>query len=217
MQEGEVSEQKDEQRRWAVTVSYTTEATYYVDAEDEDEAEEKALDECCEECCEGDAEVVRVHQIAGPKPAPPAPLVGTLTLLDGRTLTLPCTEIRGWFRLDGGAGDWWSNGYVAVRASSVEGRVESDGKPHDVSRILPKSAEIGQPVSASTKIALGDKEYVDAIGAPGDLLLVRVDAVYWPLICDPAVGLEPRIVAPDQPVYGVRGGEIVAVAMPVRR
>lgn len=214
MQEGDVSAEQTEQRRWAVTVSYTTEETYYVDAEDEDEAEEKALDECDSY----DADVREVKHIAGPKPAPPAPLVGALTLLDGRTLTLPCTEIRGWFRLDGGAGDWWSNGYVAVRASSVEGRVESDGKPHDVSRILPKSAEIGQPVGASTKIIKDDgKEYFDAIGRPDDLLLVRVDAVFWPLVCDPSVGLEPRISASDQPVYGIRSGEIVSVVMPVRQ
>lgn len=211
-----MSAEQTEQRRWAVTVSYTTEETYYVDAEDEDEAEDKALGKCDSY----DAEVREVKQIAGSKPVPPpppVPLTGVLTMLDGRVLTLPCADDSGWFRLTGGTGDWWSNGHVAVRASAVEGHTKVRDTPVNVERILPQSVEVGQPVGAATKIALGDKQYIDAIGAPGDLLLVRVDAVYWPLVCDPSAGVEPRIVATEQPVYGVRGGEIVAAVMPVRQ
>lgn len=210
-----MSAEQTEQRRWAVTVSYTTEETYYVDAEDEDEAEDKALNECDSY----DAEVLEVKQIAGSKPVPPlppVPLTGVLTLLGGRVLTLPCADKRGWFRLTGDAGDWWSNGHVAVRASAVEGYTKVLDTPVNVERVLPKSAEVGQPAITGRKFSGVGKEYIDAINDAGDLF-VRVDAVYWPLVCDPSSGVEPRIVAPEQPVYGVRGGEIVAVVMPVRQ
>jgi hypothetical protein len=208
-----VNAEQTEQRRWAVTV----EETYYVDAEDEDEAEDKALDECDSY----DAKVREVKQIAGSKPKK----TGTVKLTDGRTLEIPkgcvfagdgANGVDFVFVL-GASGRWWTNGHVVVEALSVEGH-DPDEEPKlkkSIEEIVGGLGDHGLRVESHSEFRKGETgHYVEMRSGE---TTVHIQSVYWPLVYDPAVGLEPRILGNVEPVLGVREGRVVAVVMPVRQ
>jgi hypothetical protein len=211
-----VSAEQTEQRRWAVTVSYTTEETYYVDAEDEDEAEDKALDECGED----NAEVLNCRQIAGsPK------RTRTVKLTDGRTLEIPKGCVLAgdgdngvyFVRVVGAGGRWWTNGHVVVEALEVEGHAPNEHlalrKP--IEEIAGGMSDHGCRVESHAEVITG--ESLSCVEMRAGALRAQIQAVYWPLVYDPAVGLEPRILGSGDPVLGVREGRVVAAVMPVRQ
>jgi hypothetical protein len=208
-----VNAEQTEQRRWAVTV----EETYYVDAEDEDEAEDKALDECDSY----DAKVVHTKQIAGSRPK----RTRTVKLTDGRTLEIPKGCVLAgdgdngvdFVRVVGAGGRWWTNGHVVVEALEVEGHAHNEHlalrKP--IEEIAGGMSDHGCRVESHAEVIAG--ESLSCVEMRAGALRAQIQAIYWPLVYDPAVSLEPRITSELEPVLGVREGRVVAAVMPVRQ